>query len=467
MKIKFPITKNTLTIAFHPPYDTSTEKGRSNERKRRIALTALTSMICKVLSMAIPLITLKITYNYLSPEVYGLWSAVTTFFALFAFSDLGLGNGLQTKLSQANGKDDIELARKIISNTYSILWFVALLLFVIFLSIYPFVDWVNLLNAQSNETIVLAASVVFVIVIPRILAIPIAIIQRTQNALQEGYRYNTWSIVGYVLNVIGIIIIAKLDLGKLTLLAYSSFLSVIVAALNMFVYFRFQRKELRFSFKLFEFKFAKDLLKLGILFSILSILITVGLAMDTFIVARTIDLKEAASYSIIYRLAAIFSAVIAIFSMPLWGANGEAIARGDVKWVQKNTKKMSITLGTIAIIIGVLGVSLSKFVFRIWLGEDFEFSFWALFWLAIMKVILSFISPYFMVLNALGIVKKQILLFSIYTPLVFVLKYYLSQKYGVAMIPMIGAVLYLIIISVGTYYISNKELAKLSQRVDI
>src|SRR5690606_14621463 len=133
---------------------------------------------------------------------------------------------------------------------------VALVLLVIFFSIYPFVDWAKLLNAQNDETIVLATSVVFVIVIPRIFAIPVAIIQRTQNALQEAYRYNTWSIVGYLLNVLGIVIIAKLDLGKLTLLAFSSILSVLVAFLNMVIYFRFQRKELHFSFKLFELKFA-------------------------------------------------------------------------------------------------------------------------------------------------------------------------------------------------------------------
>src|SRR5690554_5068351 len=103
MNLKFLPNKNTLTIAFHKPYDTSSEEGRSLERRRRIALTALTSTTLRVLQMAIPLITLKITFDYLNIEVYGLWSAVTTVFALFAFTDLGLGNGLQTKLSQANG----------------------------------------------------------------------------------------------------------------------------------------------------------------------------------------------------------------------------------------------------------------------------------------------------------------------------------------------------------------------------
>ena len=460
MKLILPIKKSTLTIAFQKPFDVTTIDGRSLERKRRIALTAITSTILKVLSMAVPLITLKITYDYLNAEIYGLWSAVATFFALFAFSDLGLGNGLQTKLSEANGKDDIYLSRKIISNTYALLLIVACILITSFLILFPFVDWASVMNAQNTETTALAGSVVFVIVIPQLLSIPVAIIRRTQLALQEGFRSDLWSIGGYLTNVFLIVLIAKLDLGKLTLLTFTSFLPVLVSALNMFVYFRFQRKELGISFKFFDIKMAKSLLSLGIFFSVLSILTTVGLSIDTFIVAKTINLSEAGSYSVIYRLSAIFSAIITIISAPLWGANGEAIARGDIKWVQRNTKQMSIILGSISILVSVVGLLLAKPVFKIWLGENFEFSFHALLWLAVLQILLSFISPYFMVLNALGVVKKQIILFAIYTPLSFILKYFLSSIYGVAAIPMIGSILYFIVIFVWVYYFANKELTK-------
>lgn len=464
MRFNLPINKKTLTIAFHKPFDTATAEGRGLERSRRIALTALTSVVLRVLSMAIPLITLKITYSYLNAEVYGLWNAVTTFFALFAFSDLGLGNGLQTKLSQASGTDDVVLCRRLISNTYAILLFVAILLLIVFLPLYKLVNWSNLMNAQSEETIRLAALIVFVIVIPKILSIPVAIIQRTQLALQEGYRSDIWSIIGYLFNVILIVTIAKLDLGKTTLLLVTSILPVIVSAVNMFVYFRYQRRELRFSIKLFDSSMAKSLLSLGLVFSFLSILTTIGLSMDTFIVAKTCTLVDAGSYSILYRVSAIFSAVVGILSAPLWGANGEAIARGDIEWVKKNTRRMSLIMGGIAIVLALIGVASAKFIFRIWLGTDFEFSFASLIWLAVMQIILSFISPYFMLLNASGVVKKQVILFGIYTPISFVLKYYLSAHFGIFMIPMIGAILYFIIVALGTYHFSLNQLSLLQHK---
>ena len=181
--------------------------------------------------------------------------------------------------------------------------------------------------------------------------------------------------------------------------------------------------------------------------------------MDTFIVARTCSLEDAAPYSIIYKLASVVSGVVGVLSTPLWGANGEAIARGDIDWVKRNTKRMSLMMGGITLFTTMMLLVFAKFIFRIWMGSDFVFSYHSLVWICVLQVLFSFISPWFMVLNAYGIVKKQILLFSIYTPLAFVLKYYLAMRWGIWAIPMVGAVLYLIIICSGTYYFSNKQLS--------
>ena len=452
------INKDILTIAFHKPFPTDTVEGRSMERRRRIVLTSFTALIGKVLHVALPLITIKITYSYLGVEVYGLWSAVTTFFALFAFSDLGLGNGLQTKLSQATGVDDAKLCRSIISNTYLVLWLVSFLLLIVFLSLYKYIDWSKVMNAQSNEAKLLAASVVFIIVLPKIFAIPVAIINRTQYALQEGFRSNTWGIIGSLINVLGVIIIAKFNLGKITLLTFSSCLSLFVSALNMFVYFNFQRPELKFSYKLFDKTLAKELLSLGILFCVLSVFTTFGLSMDTFIVARTCSLEDAASYSIVYRLTAIGSGIVGVISAPLWGANGEAIARGDVVWVRHNTKKMSLLMGLFTIVLSVVVLLFARLIFQLWMGEDFVFSYSSLIWMCVMQILLAFISPWFMVLNAYGIVKKQIILFAIYTPMAFALKYYLSLIWGVWATPFVGAVLYFFVVFIGTLFFSRQQL---------
>lgn len=455
--------RNKFAVAFHKPYDLSIASNRALERQRRIALTSLTAIIYKVISSAIPLITLKITYSYLGVEVYGLWSAVTNFFALFAFSDLGLGNGLQTMLSHASGKDDLEQSKILVSSTYWVLWVVAAILLSVFIIAYPIVDWAHLMNATQQETIKLAAPVVFVIVLPKILSIPVAIISRTQLALQEGYNSNVWGIVGSLLSLIFIVLCAHFDFGKIWLLLGSSVIPLIISILNMVVYYGYQRRDLCLSYKYVKKDSIKSLLQLGISFFFLSILTTVGLSMDTFIVAKTCSLSDAASFSVIYKMSIVISSVLAIFCQPLWGANGEAIARGEYEWVRTNTQRMSRALAVITIIGSVLFVALSKIIFKIWLGPEFEFSIICLTFLCAIQVAQAFISPYFMFLNAVGIVRFQLLLFGIYTPLSFILKFYMARIYGSTAIPATGLLLYVIIIVIFSVIIARRTLKKLSR----
>lgn len=446
-----------LVLAFHKPYDLSIEGNRSRERNRRIALTSLVSIVEKVITTAIPLITIRITYDYLGVEVYGLWSAVTNFFALFSFSDLGLGNGLQTKLSQASGKNDIALCKKLLSSTNFILSSIASLLLVLFLLLYPFVDWAKLMNATEYETIQLAAPVVLVIVLPRILMIPTAIIGRTQYALQEGYITHLWGIASSVLSLLLIYLISSYDLGKLVLLASASVVPLLISAINIFYYYGKQRVDLRFPLFKIDKRLSQGLLKLGISFCVLSVFTTIGLSMDTFIVAKTCTLSDAASFSILYKISLVISGVLAVFAQPLWGANGEAFARGDVDWVKRNTKRMSYIM-TVMTIVGTLGLLIfSKWFFRIWIGESFVFSQWCLFWMCLMQVFQAFISPYFMIMNARGVVIPQIVVFAVFTIISFILKFLLVKIWGISAIPAVGAICYLFFIVLSIRYLSMRE----------
>lgn len=452
--------KKILIIALHGAYDTSTLEGRANERARRIAMTAVTAAIAKVLAMAIPLITVRITYSYLGAEIYGLWNAVTSFFALFAFADLGLGNGLQTRLSHASGLDDENLCKRLISSTYAILVIVAGTLMVAFLVVYPFINWGAVMNAKTEQATTLAGGVVFAIVASKLLSIPLSLVQRTQMALQEGYRSNLWQSVAYIFSLISVYMIAGLDLGPLAMIWTSSLIVVIISGLNMLVYFRLQRRVYKPAINFVNVKMSRSLLRTGSAFFVLSVLTTIGLALDNFIVARAISLSEAATYSILFKVTHMIGGITTMLSAPMWAANGEAFARGEIDWVKKNTRRMAIlTLALSAVATSGILV-LSKPVFKVWLGEEFSFSLILLLGMCLVQIALSFVSPYFMVLNAAGIVKKQIVVFAIYTPICLWLKYILAQTYGVIAIPWVGLILYCLIIILPVYIIANNTMNK-------
>ena len=452
--------KNQIQLLKHGVFDTSTPEGRDKERSRSIALTALTAMLAKCVAMITPLVTVRITLSYLGEETYGLWSTITTFFALFAYADLGLGSGLQTELSHATALEDSNVCRRLVSTTYTILSGVSFVLLAVFALAYPFVNWGGLVNAQTPEARELAGKVVIAILIPKIINIPMALIQRTQNAMQEGYRTNLWQLMGNLLSLMCVILISVCDGGKVLMMAASSSVVVIVATLNMVVYFVKQRPEIRPNFRLFDFQLGKSLLSTGIAFFVLSIFTSISLSIDNWVVAQTSSLVDVTPYSIMLKMANLVNVVATMLSTPLWAANGEALERGEVDWVKRKTRDISTTSALLSAVCSLGLIVMCKPA--LWLLTDNRVSadFIALTGMCILNVLISITSPYFMVLNSARVIPFQIVTYVIYAAISLPLKFLIGNTYGVNLIPWVGAISYFALLTIPTIIRSDIELRK-------
>ena len=450
--------KQYIQLIFHGHYDTSTPEGRSLERSRNIALTAMSAMLAKVIAMITPLVTVRLTLTYMGEEIYGLWSAVTSFFTMFTFADLGLGSGLQTELSKASALEDKSVAKRLVSSTYAILTAVSMALILVFLVAYPFVNWAEVINAETEETIALVGGVVLAIVIPKFINIPLALIQRTQTAMQEGYRNYLWQCSGNLLSLFFVVVIYFLDLGALTMIWVSSMITVVVAFVNMVVYFKFQRPELMPDIKFFDKAISKRMLSTGVKFFVLSIFTSLSLSIDNFIVAHTCSLSDVTPYSVMYKIVHLISVVTVMLSTPLWGANGEAMQRGEFEWVKKATRKITVmSFGLSATASVGLFVLIKPALLIITDGAVLP-NYLLLAAMCLMQIVVSVTSPYFMTLNAAGIVKYQIVTYVIYALISLPLKYVLGSHFGMVAITWVGVVSYIVLLTVPTMYKSKKYL---------
>ena len=449
-----------MGLIFHGHYDTSTAEGRSLERSRNIALTAMSAMLAKVIAMIIPLVTVRLTLSYMGEDVYGLWSAVTSFFTMFTFADLGLGSGLQTELSKASALEDKSVAKRLVSSTYVILTGVSALLVVVFLVVYPFVDWAKVINAETENTIAIVGGVVVAIVIPKFINIPLALIQRTQTAMQEGYRTNLWQCCGNLLSLVFVVAVYYLDLGALTMIWASSMITVIVAFINMVVYFRWQRPELSPKVKFFDKTISKRMLSTGTKFFVLSVFTSLSLSIDNFIVAHTCSLSDVTPYSVMYKIVHLISVVTVMLSAPLWGANGEAMQRGEYDWVKKATRRIMLVSLGFASAASLCLFMLIKPALSIITDGAVAPDYLLLAAMCLMQIVISITSPYFVTLNAAGIVNYQIGTYVIYALISLPLKYILGSHFGMVAITWVGVVSYVALLTIPTMYKSNKYLNK-------
>ncbi|MCF2622201.1 lipopolysaccharide biosynthesis protein [Collinsella tanakaei] len=435
-------------------------EGLRRQRSRKLLLASGTAIAAKALAMLAPLITIQVTFNYLGQEVYGLWNTGASFFALFAYADLGLGSGVATELGKASGKENsVEQCRRIISSAYTVLIIVATAILILFCMIYPLCDWGAFLNAESERTLALVGGVVLAIVMPRILSIPLSLVQRTQIALQDGFNSYLWQCVGSILSIAAVYVINWMDLGSLAIIWANSMINVFVLLANTIYYYIFRKRALAPSFSLVNWETMKRLLRLGLGFFALSFLTNLGLTLDSYIVGVSQNLSEAASYSILYKVVQVVTAVCTLISNNLWGANGEAMARGDYSWVKTNTIKMSLLFFVVT-----LSISITVFLFvnpavTLLLHKNLSFSPFLVSGMCLMQIILATLSPHFMVLNSAGCVKIQMVLFGAYTPLSFFLKLILCQVYGASVVPWVGAICYLMIIVPGVLFAEKRILA--------
>lgn len=436
-----------IKIIFKKDIDVSTKEGRKQKREQAIALTSVIATIAKVIALLVPFITIKVSKAYLGDEIYGLWSSVNSFFAAFAFADLGLGSGLQTNLSKANGKDDIEGSKRLISSTFIVLLSVAGILIFVFLGIYKFINWASLVGAENEEAIALAGPVFLAVVIPKLIDVPMGLTQRTQVALQEGYNYYIWAMVGSVLSILSVYLNSYLGSPKIIMILCSASIPTIVSIINFAFYFCISKRKSFFpKFKYFNLNTCKTMFVTGVGFLIVHILMNIGLSnIDSFVVGRIEGLSTAGSYSICLKVAQIINIIANMFGLPLWGVYGEALSRGDISYVRKHVVKRSFIMIGLTLFVTVCGMILSPIAFKLIAGDDFTYNPLTLLGMFLLQCIFAGVNPFFMILNGTGDVKTQILAYGIFAPISFVLKYYLALNFGVDVIPWVTAISYLIV----------------------
>lgn len=433
---------------------------RRAERARKLKKASYAAIVAKALAVLTPLITVRISFSYLGEDMYGLWSAATSFFALFSYADLGLGSGLATKLGHASGRNNsVQRCEQLISSTYAVLTPFSMLLLTSFAVLYPLLDWPSVLNVVSEDAVSMVGGIVLAVVLPKIISIPFSLVQRIQISLQDGYNSYLWQSFGSILGLISVVAVYYLDLGPLTMIWASSCISLVVLILNTGFYFWIKKREIKPSIGAVRKEDSIEVMKMGADYFLLSILTNLGLSLDTFIVGYSQSYTDAASYSIIFKIVQTVAAVCTLISNNLWGANAEAMARGDYDWVAANTKKMSL------IFLAVTGgLSLAMVIFvnpvtSLVVGRNLDYSLSLIIGTCLVQVLQAVISPHFMVLNALGMARAQILMYAIYTPVSLFLKFYSCAVFGQVAVPWAGVVCYLLIIYPAVLYMEKRVYA--------
>ena len=386
--------------------DMTTEGGRSRERLRRAALTTVGSGASKAVSLLTSLISVPLTYRYLGPERYGIWMVLISIIGAMSFADLGIGNGLVNAVSEAYGKDDRRLAREYVSSGLALMLAIALLLSAIGIVAYPFLPWARMFNVKSQAAASEGAQAFLVLYASFLINIPLGVITRIQSGMQRGYVAQVVNGAGGIVALALILLVIKLD-GSLPLLVLATVGTGIASTMvNGWLLFR-ECPWLLPSYHAVRSNSAKKLLNLGLLFFVLQCGFTLGFTSDNIVIAQILGAAAVAVYAVPQKLFGFVTSIVTMALGPLWPAYGEAIARGDVRWVRRvYMASLWMVLAISIPVCALLGVA-GPWILKVAVGKSFHAPAALMAALAVWGVVNSVSVVFSILLNGAGVLKQQ------------------------------------------------------------
>lgn len=414
-----------------------TAAGAPRSRTRAVAAGILASLGGSAMGMVAPLVVTPLAFGYLGAQRYGLWMAVTSLTSMSLFADLGLGNGLLTRLAALHGTDDRPAAAREVSSAYAMLTGLAAALLAGLALAADLVDWPRVLHVTDPPVAADARALVLVCFGAFLANIPLALVQRVQYAHQQVVQSNLWQAGGAVLSV-ALVWAAVAGEAPPVLVVAAAVSAVPLANLaNSVCYFGWQDPTLRPRWSQVDRRTSAALLRLGLAFFGLSVLTSVGLNIDAFLVNRVLGLEEAANYAVVARLFSVLALVVTLVNLPLWPANGEAMARGDLGWVRRSSRRMMLLSAGAVAMPGLALVAWGNEVLRLWVrsAQLPRASVLLLLALAVWSVLLGAASPLFMVQNSVGLLGPQFVGWSLFLVLSVPLKVALGARFGLPAVP--------------------------------
>jgi len=342
-----------------------------HERTIRAKRNIAASFIIKGLNIAIGLALVPLTINYLDPTKYGIWITLSSIIGWFGFFDIGLGHGLRNRFAEALAMNKNELAKTYVSTTYAILSIIIGLVLLVFLIINPFLNWNKILNAGEDLILGNELSILALIVFTFFcLSFIFKLITTILTADQQPAKAALFDLLGKLIALIIILFLTRVSAGSLLYLGIAmSGTPVLVLILSSIWFFNWKYREYRPSIKAVDFSKAKDLLNLGIKFFVIQIAVVLLYQTNNIIIAQILGPLQVTSYNIAFKFFSILIMFFSIIITPYWSAITEAWAKNDISWI-KHTIGQLKQIWFAILLIGIIMIISSRWVYRVWIGED-------------------------------------------------------------------------------------------------
>lgn len=379
----------------------------THPRTRKAQFNTVLGLLVKGGGMLISLLLVPLTIDYLSKETYGTWLTISSIVTMLTFLDIGVGNGLRNKFSEAVANQDTTLARAYVSTSYAIFSVIQLLFvgfFLVGLRYLPLQKIFNThIDANHLQTIVLLT------VIAMSAKLVLDILSYVLFALQESGRVGLMTFISNVLILGGTYHLTHFTSSNLIYLASLTVLSpIIVLLISSVILYSSKLKEYRPNLRLVNWKYTRSLLSLGYKFFFIQMAVVVLFYTDNLIITQLFGPSEVTPYNVSFRYFNAVTTVFTIIIAPYWSAFTEASVKKDTGWILKTYNSLQ-KMWLIFLILVLLMVTISGSVYTMWVGDRVKVPTVLNFAMGLSVLIICWNNITVTIINGLGKVKLQLI----------------------------------------------------------
>lgn len=370
-------------------------------------VNSVSSLALKGFSILTNLVMVPLCLQAVSEREYGLVLTITSIVNWIAFLDIGIGNGLRNKLSQAIAEGNDVIGRKYVSTAYFYITIIFSVLLLAYTFLHPYLDWYAMLGIRTGDVVKLSFCVYIVIAVFTIRFV-LQLIGVVLLADQKVYLHDA---IMPLSNVLSLGLIFAFHTGGMAnfenvMLSISCTPLLVLIGFNVY-FFGGQYRKLRPSLSQVEHSLRTELLSLGYRFFLLQICGLIIFSTSEILVARLMDLQSVTVFNITSRYFGMSFLLANMVMASLWSAFSSAWFQRDFAWISGVIRKMHF------VNMGFIGMNVILFfAFRpltqLWLGRELVITDHLALAMIVYNAQLIFNNVFSMFLNSTGILNLQL-----------------------------------------------------------
>lgn len=340
------------------------------KRNKLIRKNVILSVIFKGISVALSLLLLPLTVNYLSQVEYGIWVTLLGVLSWVNYLDMGIGPGLRNKLTEAISLGDIQSFKSYLSSGIVMIAGLCIAVFTILYGALQFADLNKILNTAEVTSELLYSATLYTGIIVFFLFF-LSIMDQVYNAFQQTAIPGFVGVIQSILMIGFIYFLIYFDYRNMIYFILAFGASAVFSKLGMCIWFFSRHRGLLPSSKLVNKNHMVSLISLSAKFLLLNMTCIFIYSSADFMITLRLGPDLVRDFDIVFKVFYFISTLYFFMFNPLWSAYTDAYVKKDFNWIRKTLRKTTLLI--IPVILAVVVVAFNiRLITHIWTGIELD-----------------------------------------------------------------------------------------------